>query len=434
MVWTPDVVVVGAGVIGCGVALELARAGRRVLVLDKGAGAGAGSTSASSAIVRFSYSTWEGVALSWESKHGWEKWRDHLGVDDPSGIARFHRVGGLQLDVPGSGRERVLALFDRVGVPYEVWDAQTLAQRIPALDTGRYHPPKPVDDEAFWADADGRVGGCWTPDAGFVDDPQLAAHNLMVAAQAAGVRFRFREQVVAVERDANRVGALQLAGGERVPAPVVVNAAGPWSAALNRLAEVGDDFTVTPRPLRQEVHHVDAPEGFGREALGPFVADGDLGTYFRPTPGGGLLLGGVEPECDPLVWLDDADDYNANVTADVWRAQVLRTARRLPELAVPGRPRGIAGVYDVTPDWTPIYDRTSLDGYYVAIGTSGNQFKNAPTAGLLMARLVQACESGHDHDADPVQVTLPRTGLTVDLAAWSRRRPLNADSSFSVLG
>ena len=49
------------------------------------------------------------------------------------------------------------------------------------------------------------------------------------------------------------------------------------------------------------------------------------------------------------------------------------------------KPVGLAALYDVTPDWAPIYDRTSLDGFYVAIGTSGNQFKNSPLVGTLMA-------------------------------------------------
>jgi sarcosine oxidase subunit beta len=52
-----DAVVIGAGVIGAAVALELARGGRSVVVLDKGPGVGAGSTSASSAIIRFSSRT-----------------------------------------------------------------------------------------------------------------------------------------------------------------------------------------------------------------------------------------------------------------------------------------------------------------------------------------------------------------------------------------
>jgi sarcosine oxidase subunit beta len=182
--------------------------------------------------------------------------------------------------------------------------------------------------------------------------------------------------------------------------------------------------------MRQEVHHVAAPEGYS----GALVADLDLGTYFRGTPGGGLLVGGTEPECDPLQWLDDADDYDPNPTQAVYRAQLYRAARRLPELTVPEGARGIAGVYDVTDDWIPIYDRTALPGYYVAIGTSGNQFKNAPVAGRFLAELVTACENGHDHDADPVQVKLERTGFVVDLGHYSRRRQVNRDSSFSVMG
>jgi sarcosine oxidase, subunit beta len=33
-----------------------------------------------------------------------------------------------------------------------------------------------------------------------------------------------------------------------------------------------------------------------------------------------------------------------------------------------------------------------VDGFYMAIGTSGNQFKNAAAVGRLMAELIEACE------------------------------------------
>src|SRR5690242_21426987 len=39
-------------------------------------------------------------------------------------------------------------------------------------------PPRRIDDDAFWADAAGQLGALWTPDAGYVDDPALAAVNL----------------------------------------------------------------------------------------------------------------------------------------------------------------------------------------------------------------------------------------------------------------
>ena len=137
-----------------------------------------------------------------------------------------------------------------------------------------------------------------------------------------------------------------------------------------------------------------------------------------------MLLGGTEPECDDLQWLAAADDCSPYATSAMWEAQTTRVARRLPGVVVPGRPSGIAGVYDVTEDWTPIYDRTEREGYFVAIGTSGNQFKNAPLVGAFLAALVRG-ESTY---------TGVHTGLTIDLTAFSRLRPRNAASTGTVMG
>jgi glycine/D-amino acid oxidase-like deaminating enzyme len=416
-----DAVVVGAGVIGSAIAYELARAGRDVVVVDRRGGPGHGSTSASSAIVRFNYSTWAGVALSWEAKHCWEGWREHLGAPDDEPLAHFCRTGLVILDVDVAPKEPTLALFDRAGVPYEVWSPAELARRVPGIDAGRFWPPKRLDDDGFWAPAAGEIGAFFTPDAGYVDDPRLAAANLMAAAQRYGARLLARRDVTAVLRDGDRVSGVELDGRDEVAAPVVVNAAGPWSGAFNRLAGVGDDFTVTVRPLRQEVHQVATPAGDL-----PVVADLDLGVYTRPAPGGALLVGGTEPACDPLQWLENPDDAAPEPTAEVFAAQVTRAARRMPGLTVPNRPAGIVGVYDVTDDWTPIYDRTALDGFFVAIGTSGNQFKNAPVVGRLMAQLI-------DSPGSPEYVG-EHTGLRIDLSAFSRKRAVNDASTHTVLG
>jgi glycine/D-amino acid oxidase-like deaminating enzyme len=433
---TADAVVIGAGVIGASTAFELAKTGRRVLVIDRLAGPGQGSTSASSSIVRFNYSTVDGVAAAWESQHHWAGWAGHLG-GPPAGetLARFRRTGLVMLDVPLAPKPRILQMFDEVGVPYEDWDAAQLAARVPGISTGCFWPPRRLDDEAFWAEPAGQLGAFFNPDAGFIDDPQLAAVNLADAARRQGVSFLFRREVTGVRQAGGRVTGVDLAGGQRVDAGVVVNVGGPWSSALNRLAGVGDGFTVAVRPMRQEVHHVPAPPGFNHgDQLGPVIADLDLGIYLRPTPGGGLLIGGTEPECEPLQWLDDPGDAHPNPTMDLYESQVTRAARRFPGLKIPNAPRGITGVYDVASDWTPIYDRTALDGFYVAIGTSGNQFKNAPLAGRFMAAIIAAVEAGHDHDADPVHYTGEYTGIAINLSAFSRQRPVNTASSGTVMG
>jgi glycine/D-amino acid oxidase-like deaminating enzyme len=430
-----EVIVVGAGVIGGSIALELAKRGFGVVVIDKAGAPGHGSTSASSAIVRFNYSTWDGVATSWEAKHCWVDWSNHLGFRDDAGLASFQRTGMVVLDTPVAPRERVARLLDRVGVPYEEWDASVLRDRVPGIDAGRYWPPKRIDDDAFFQDAAGEIGALFMPDAGFVDDPQLAAHNLISAAQHFGATTMFNATVNDVMRRNDRVAGMRLSDGTAIASPVVVNAAGPWSSGLNRLAGVGEDFTIGVRPMRQEVHYFPAPPGYNVAGqLGPSIADMDLGTYMRPGPGDKIFVGGTEPDCDPLEWIDRPDDSNPLVTAALYANQSTRAARRLSNLSVPVSPKGVAGVYDVAEDWTPIYDRTELDGFYVAMGTSGNQFKNAPLVGRFLATIVEQVESGHDHDSDPLRYAGEHTGNSINLGAFSRKRPFNANSTGTVMG
>ena len=70
----------------------------------------------------------------------------------------------------------------------------------------------------------------------------------------------------------------------------------------------------------------------------------------------------------------------------------------------------------------------------MACGTSGNQYKNAPVAGKIMTRLIEACEAGHDHDHGPLDFTLDNIGKMISLGFFSRNREINLDSSFSVIG
>jgi sarcosine oxidase subunit beta len=426
-----DVVVIGAGVMGSSVAYELARDGYAVTVVDKGGGVGHGSTSASSAIVRFNYSSWAGVALAWESRHAWADWSGHLGEPGGAPLAAFRRTGMLVVPASATPLEATTALFDRAGVPWEHWTARDIARRVPALDTGAFGPPRRIESDEFFAPAHGDIDGLWTSEAGYVDDPQLAAQNLASAAERHGARYLMRRTVTGLRRFRSRWAVSTSAGD--LGADIVVNAAGPWSGRVNALAGVEDDFGVRTRPLRQEVHQVDAPPGYTGEAA-VAVADLDLGTYLRPAGGGHLLVGGTEPECDPLDWVGDVEAVDLRPTAERFRVQVTRAARRLPGLRVPSRPSGVVGLYDVADDWTPIYDRTSAPGFFVAIGTSGNQFKNAPLVGRLMAALVEAAGSGRDHDNDPVSIVLPRTGHTVDLGAFSRTRTVRGDGPHNVLG
>ena len=52
----------------------------------------------------------------------------------------------------------------------------------------------------------------------------------------------------------------------------------------------------------------------------------------------------------------------------------------------------------------------------------------------MMAALIDYCESGRDHDSEPLRLPLAYTGRSIDVGFYSRRREINRESSFSVLG
>ena len=213
---------------------------------------------------------------------------------------------------------------------------------------------------------------------------------------------------------------------------MVVNIAGPHSYKINALAGVEAGMKIKTRALRHEVAHVPSPDGFDFEKDGCVFSDNDTGVYCRPELGNYVLVGSEDPECDERHWVDP-DDYNTEFS-EQWQVQVMRFAQRFPDLRIPNQTKGVVDLYDVTDDWIPIYDKSDLAGFYMAVGTSGNQFKNAPVAGEMMAALIACCESGQDHDRDPVWFHLKYIDHRLNLGFFSRLREVNPNSSFSVLG
>ena len=450
------IVVIGAGVIGSSISLQLKRLGHDVTVVDRNSGAGLGSTSASSAVVRFNYSTFDAVALAWESYFLWKEFKALIdGTNNYSKnplensqehYAHLEDRGYVMLDVPVLSNENTMKLFDRAKVPYEIWDSKTLKENMPGIDAGRYWPNKPVKSDAFWDEATEEIGGIFSKHGGYVSDPLLAAQNFAAAAKREGVNFRFKKAIVGVEKDATtgRVSGVCVkdfdnqnkkvldSGEELIAADAVVNVAGPWSTLINQMAGAGGDFTVELKPLRAEVHQISTPKDILK---GPIMGDLDLGTYVRSGPGGITLVGGTEPECDELEWVepDKVDEVNMTRTVEVFESQTYRFARRFPAAQIPSSPVGVVGVYDVSSDWTPIYDKTDVPGFYVAIGTSGNQFKNATGAGLIMAHLITEVENGAEHDKNPVVYNCINTKLAINLGTFSRKRARNTTSG-TVMG
>ena len=429
-----DAIIIGAGVIGAAIAFEMAKNGRKTLSIDRNQGAGYGPTSGSCAIIRVHYSTLDGTAFAYEGYFYWRDWANYLEITDERGLAAFRETGCLVMQTEQNGfLEKILGHCRSLEIPFELWDEARVTARLPIYDLASYWPPRRMADDGFGEPGQGRVrGGAFFPTAGYVTDPQLATHNLQRAAEAKGAAFRFGRSVVEILKEGGRIAGVKLDDGSEILAPVVINVAGPASAKVNAMAGALDDMTISTRALRQEVVHVPSPEGFDFEANGIVISDSDIACYVRPEHGNNILVGSEDPECDPKEWVDDLD-YNRDFT-EQWTLQAYRYAQRVPSLGIPSRLRGVVDLYDVSDDWIPIYDKSAVPGYYMAIGTSGNQFKNAPIAGKMMAALVDYCEAGGDHDAAPLQFHLPYIDRNIDVGFYSRKRTINSESSFSVLG
>jgi sarcosine oxidase subunit beta len=326
----------------------------------------------------------------------------------------------------------MISLAD-LDIDYEELDIAQIKARYPFLDTRKYFPVKLPDDHDFAEPTGDAVGGAiFIPESGYISDPQLSTHNLQRAAEARGGEFKFNAEVVDIRKKDGRVAGVTLKDGTQIDAPIVVNVAGPHSYIINRLADVEEGMNIKTRALRQEVCHVPPPDGMDYQKEGVMISDGDIGCYSRPETGNHILVGSEDPECDEREWVDP-DNYDRNFSKQ-WTAQVLREAQRIKGLRVPNQMQGVVDLYDVSDDWIPIYDKSDLAGFYMAVGTSGNQYKNAPVVGAMVAELIDKVEAGHDHDSNPVQFFMKYTGRTFNMGFYSRLREINPDSSFSVVG
>lgn len=396
---TADCVIVGAGVHGASAAFHLsARRFGRILLIDKGF-AGGGNTAQSTALCRIHYSNEPESRLTWESVRWFASWADRVGGD-----CGYTRTGFLRIVGPGDyeNLRRNVEMLQRIGVPTRIVTSEEAAAIEPLFRT---------DDFAIAA---------YEPDSGYAE-PVLTATSLVEAARRQGVEYRPNTPARRLIAEGGRIRGVETPSG-LIEAPVVVLAANSWAPAL--AATVGLDL-----PIVNERHQVAV---FERSADLPeshvMCIDSTLDMYFRPE-GHTLTLIGTGPG-QPGV---DPDDYRQGADFDFLEIAAQRISTRMPVLADAAARRGLAGVYDVSPDGKPLIGPApGLEGLYVAAGFSGTGFKIAPATGLCLAELIA---EGRAATVDLTRFRLTRfaegqpfvseteytDGLAVEgVAAWSR--------------
>lgn len=351
---TFDVIIIGGGINGCATALELARRGVRVALVEKD-NIGDGPTGKSSAIIRQHYSNELTARMAHYSLGVFQDFEQRVG-----GECGFRRTGFVAIAAAKdqAGLAANVAMQRGVGIRTELLSPAALREVMPGIET---------------ADL---VAAAWEEDSGYAD-PYLTVNAYAAAAKRAGARLLTNTAVTAIHQNGGRVTGVATPAGD-LAAPVVINCAGPWGARVARMA--GIDIPVAA--CRVQVSFFKRPAG--EEAVHPVVVDFIHATYFRSETGGLTLVGLVDPaEADAIV---DPDRYAEGVDTDFILDSGERLLRRYPAMERSASAGGYAAVYDVTPDWHAIIDEAPPgSGFYHCCGASGHGFKLGPAVGRLVA-------------------------------------------------
>lgn len=397
-----DVVVIGGGVVGASIALEVARHGLGdVVVLDKASGPGEGSTGASSSICRTRYSHPAVVRLAVDGLRAFREWSEYLGSPTPR--ARFVETGALWIAARTAAD--VVSEVDRLrrlGASADTITGADVLGRYPSLSTC----VAPLDWEAEHACVDGSTF-LFEDRAGYVD-PVDALGDLLVASTAAGVEISFGSEVVSVRNEDGRVIGVRTAAGDDIDAGLVVNASGPWCNRLNAMAGVEHRWTFTPTRI-QTLYRP------WTEGEIPITLDIATGVYARPERASGMVWIGSVREEDEREEVDDPDHFARSPGAAFRDMTLASFQHRFPAVVARGAVTGIAGLYTINrQDVHPVVGPSGVDGFWLANGFSGHGFKLAPMIGSMVATALGATPGEFDTAVPMELFAVDRAPIGVD--------------------
>jgi len=379
---TADLVVVGAGVVGCATAFRAARAGLRTVVVDARPRPATLTTAAATGAYRLQFDNAEELALVREGIELYEDFAARAGL--PGYELGLRRQGYLfcARDDAGVARQRELVARQReFGLDdVELLDGDEVRRRWPWI-------------------ADTILQARFRAGDGFIDQVRLAWGYALAASCGPGVdrprgsaeaTFALAQRVTAIRTVAGRVVAVETHDGA-IAAPLVVLATGPFLGRTAALA--GLEVPIAPT-RRQKVVVADAPE-VPQDA--PMTIDEGTGAHWRPALRGAyvLLTEHTTPPTEPTWSVPTSADYAfrlldpasedavaivAPFWADVWERGVNWVIQ--------------AGQYEYTPDHRPFVGPTPVDGLWVNGGWSGHGVMGSGGGSRLLLDAMLATSTG----------------------------------------
>lgn len=359
MTHTSDVLIIGAGIIGCATAYYASRAGLSVTVIERDLPA-SGTTSHCEgnilvsdkelghelALTRYSLGLWQGELA--EHGHLWE----------------FERKGGIIV----ASRESSLASLERFSSSQREYGIHS--QRLDEAELRELEPN--ITSNA--------LGAALYPEDSQVQ-PILAASHLLRLAREHGATLITHAPVTALLRDGSRVVGARTPQGDFYAAHTV-NATGPWAATIGEMAGVSvpvmprRGFVLVTEQLPPMVHH----KVYAAEYVDN-VGSGDAGLQASPvvegTPAGTILIGSSRERVG----------FDSTVSTEAI-GRIARNAIELfPFLAHVRMLRHYHGFRPFCPDHLPVIGHDPrAPGLWHAAGHEGAGIGLGPGTGKLLAQ------------------------------------------------
>ncbi len=370
-----DVLIIGGGAAGCSVAMQLALRKLRVIVLER-ASLGSGSTGRAAGLVGQLRSNSRETLLL---KKGLEVVQN---LEAQSDTKLFEKTGSLHVASTESRAEEIRA-FVKMGksIDFEI-------DLVDSAEASRLLPCMKTDDliEIAYCPSDGH----------FQPAELLAAY--VKTARKEGAVFKINTPFEKPIIQGGRIQGVH-AGGQNYYAPVVVNAAGPWSSLVGRKTE-----TSVPTATLGHFYLIARPiDGIPIGSHDAAIRDRENRIYTRPEVGG-ILIGTYEAEpieYDMEKFPPDFDMSNMKPERDSLNVAMLidNASKRFPFINERTPMTVTHGIMTFTPDGFPLCGPADeLEGLFHCTGFCGRGVFQSTCIGLVMADLITKGSTEYDID------------------------------------